>query len=183
MYPRARAPHADMSCLATSASSRPTRAGTRPTFTPTPTSPTRPPSATPIGRSTCARRHRLLARALRRGCRDDPRVGTPPDRRRARRHGGARRPGGRQCELIEERFTLIAPDDYRGTCSRSSYSGAGSASWRGSRCTRGTRARTARGMTERTINKPLMNKSDTHRRPVSRATRGKLGKTVWGVSR
>ena len=30
-----------------------------------------------------------------------------------------------QCELIDERFTLIAPDDYRRTCLRSSSSAPG----------------------------------------------------------
>ena len=36
-----------------------------------------------------------------------------------------------QCALVEDRFTLIAPDDYRRTSSRSSSSTCAARSWRG----------------------------------------------------
>ena len=79
------------------------------------TSPTRPPSATPTGElDLCDEVIGSWRGQLRRRRRDDARVGP-----------AARSPAGAivtaeladlavdQCELIDERFTLIAPDDYR----------------------------------------------------------------------
>ena len=47
-----------------------------------------------------------------------------------------------QCELLEDRFTLIAPDNYRGTSSRSSFGTAAAMSSPANRCTSTTRTRT-----------------------------------------
>ena len=91
------------------------RTASRATSSPSSTSPTRPPSAIPDWQlDLCDEVIGTLARRVGRGRRDDARVGAPARLGRAR----SRRPSWPslavdQCELRDERFTLIAPDDYR----------------------------------------------------------------------
>ena len=89
------------------------RRATRATSPPTPTSPRRRPSATPTGSSTCATRSSAAGAAPTAPVASMTLVwGRALVAGGARRHRRARRAHRRPVRAVDDRFTLLAPDDF-----------------------------------------------------------------------